>query len=119
VGLAAAGPARRPGRRAHRTVVLPRWQGVGVGSRLSDAAAEWHRLEGCEYTGQTVHPRFGRYRDGSPLWHPTIWNHTTQRLKIESWAQARGRAPPPGLRRHLDPGYIYFAIENPRWATCF
>ena len=70
---AVGGP--RLARRAHRTVVLPGWQGVGVGSRLSDAAAEWHRLEGCDYTGQTVHPRFGRYRDDSPLWHPTIWNH--------------------------------------------
>ena len=27
-------------RRAHRTVVLPQWQGMGIGSRLSDAVAE-------------------------------------------------------------------------------
>lgn len=29
--------------RAHRTVVLPAWQGLGIGSRLSDAAAEIYR----------------------------------------------------------------------------
>ena len=74
-------------RRAHRTVVLPEWQGLGIGSRLSDAVAEVHRLEGRAYYGQTVHPSFGRYRDASPLWQPTAWNHTTQHYRIESWRQ--------------------------------
>lgn len=73
--------------RAHRTVVLPAWQGLGIGSRLSDAAAALHHHEGCDYYGQTVHPRFGEYRDRSPLWRGTLWNHSTQRFKIESWKQ--------------------------------
>ena len=29
--------ARAPAQRAHRTVVLPEWQGLGIGARLSDA----------------------------------------------------------------------------------
>lgn len=73
--------------RAHRTVILPEWQGIGIGSRLSDAVAEIHRREGRRYFGQTVHPRFGEYRDRSPLWVPTEWNHTESRFKIESWRQ--------------------------------
>ena len=40
-GVAGAMPHR-----AHRTVVLPQWQGFGIGSRLSDAVAELHRREG-------------------------------------------------------------------------
>jgi len=74
-------------RRAHRTVVLPEWQGLGVGSRLSDAVAELYFREGREYYGQTVHPRLGAYRDESPRWEATKYNHTTSLYKIENWKQ--------------------------------
>ena len=73
--------ATAPPQRAHRTVVLPEWQGFGIGSRLSDAVAEWHLRRGSDYFGQTVHPRFGGYRDASPLWEPTQANHTTPQLR--------------------------------------
>ena len=43
------------------TVVLPEWQGFGVGGRLSDAAGEWHRRRGSDYYGQTG-IRFGSAR---------------------------------------------------------
>ena len=74
-----------PARRAHRTVVLPEWQGVGIGSRLSDAVAELHRRSGADYYGQTVHPTFGGYRDRSSLWRPTEFNHQRPELRIEGW----------------------------------
>ena len=77
--------ARAPPRRAHRTVILPEWQGLGIGSRLSDAAAEWARRDGADYYGQTVHPSFGGYRDRSPLWLPNDYNHTRPELRIEGW----------------------------------
>ena len=73
--------ATMPPQRAHRTVVLPEWQGFGVGGRLSDAAGEWHRRRGSDYYGQTVHPRFGSARDASPLWEATETNHTTPHLR--------------------------------------
>ena len=94
---------RKGGWRAHRTVVLPAWQGLGVGSRLSDAAAELHHSEGYDYFGQTVHPRFGAYRDASPLWRPTLWNHSTQRYKIESWKQRTSNT----RVRLRTPRYVY------------
>ena len=62
-------------------MILPEWQGIGIGSRLSDTVAEWHRRRGCDFYGQTVHPRFGRYRDRSPFWQPTEANHTTPQLR--------------------------------------
>eukprot|EP00750_Incisomonas_marina_P029420 INCI7176.2.p1 GENE.INCI7176.2~~INCI7176.2.p1 ORF type:complete len:1382 (+),score=156.99 INCI7176.2:85-4230(+) len=74
-------------RRAHRTVVLPSWQGLGIGSCLSDAAAEIVRLRGGDYFGQTVHPRFGGYRDRSPLWAATPWNHSVAEYRTENWRQ--------------------------------
>mmetsp|Transcript_11499 Transcript_11499/g.21328 ORF Transcript_11499/g.21328 Transcript_11499/m.21328 type:complete len:834 (+) Transcript_11499:113-2614(+) len=90
--------------RAHRTVVLPSWQGLGLGSRLSDACAEAHRLGCCTaYLAQTVHPRFGQYRDHSPLWRATKWNHTVQEFKIESWTQRLENT----RTKLLLPKYIY------------
>ena len=112
-----------------------------TGSRLSDAAAALHHREGSDYYGQTVHPRFGAYRDSSPLWRGagigvlfsnvrcvchepvsanrrifvrnsdrvffpasgTLWNHSTQRFKIESWKQ---RTANTRVRRRI-PRYVY------------
>lgn len=68
-------------------MILPDWQGLGLGSRLSDAGGEICRLQGREYFGQTVHPRFGQYRDRSPLWTPTEWNHDVQKWREGSWKE--------------------------------
>ena len=89
--------------RAHRTVVLPSWQGLGIGSHISDAAGELHLRAGGEYFGQTVHPAFGGYRDRSPLWKSTAYNHTWQEFKIENWKQRK-----KNIRVRLDvPRFIF------------
>jgi GNAT superfamily N-acetyltransferase/ABC-type ATPase involved in cell division len=60
--------------RGHRTVVLPDYQGLGIGVRLSDAVAEIHKQQGFRYFSKTAHPRMGEYRNNSPLWKPTSKN---------------------------------------------
>ena len=89
VGFVATLPHSNAGQgnafRAHRTVVLPSWQGMGIGSRLSDAGGEVHRRRGHRYYGQTVHPRFGSYRDKSPLWRGLAWNHAVQTTVFDTW----------------------------------
>ena len=60
--------------RGHRTVVLPDFQGLGIGVRLSDAIAQIHIEEGKRYFSKTAHPRLGEYREASPLWRPTAHN---------------------------------------------
>lgn len=60
--------------RGHRTVILPDYQGLGIGVRLSDAIAEIYRQKGCRYFSKTAHPRMGEYRNNSPLWKPTSKN---------------------------------------------
>lgn len=57
--------------RGHRTVVLPDYQGMGIGSRLSDMIAQIHIDEGKRYYSRTAHPKFGQYRDKSPKWKKT------------------------------------------------
>lgn len=60
--------------RGHRTVVLPDFQGLGIGVRISDATAEMFVSEGYRYFSKTAHPRMGEYRNRSPLWKPTSKN---------------------------------------------
>lgn len=60
--------------RGHRTVVLPDFQGMGIGMRFSDAIGQLHIDEGKRYFSRTAHPRMGFYREKSPLWRPTSKN---------------------------------------------
>lgn len=60
--------------RGHRTVILPDYQGLGIGVRLSDAVAQMHIDAGKRYFSKTAHPRMGEYRESSPLWQPSAKN---------------------------------------------
>jgi len=60
--------------RGHRTVVLPDYQGLGIGVRMGDAIGEIHLSEGKRYYSKTTHPRMGSYRNSSPLWRATKKN---------------------------------------------
>jgi GNAT superfamily N-acetyltransferase len=57
--------------RGHRTVVLPDFQGMGIGVRFSDMIAEIHLKQGHRYFSRTAHPRMINYRLSSPLWKTT------------------------------------------------
>ena len=60
--------------RGHRTVVLPDYQGMGIGTRISDAIGEIHLADGLRFFSRTAHPRMGYYRENSELWRPTSKN---------------------------------------------
>lgn len=60
--------------REHRTVVLPDFQGMGMGVRIGDAIGAILSAEGKRYFSKTAHPRMGAYRDASPMWRPTSKN---------------------------------------------
>jgi len=61
--------------REHRTVILPDFQGLGIGPAVSDTVAALHLSEGKRYYSRTSHPRFGAYRDKvNSGWMPTSSN---------------------------------------------
>lgn len=60
--------------RGHRTVILPDFQGMGIGVRLSDSVGEIMLSEGKRYFSKTAHPRLGEYRNNSPKWKATSKN---------------------------------------------
>lgn len=71
--------------RGHRTVILPDWQGMGLGNRLSDVVSWLHTKEGKRYYSKTAHYRMGGYRESSPDWKPTSKN----RMRRGEWAHGK------------------------------
>jgi broad-specificity NMP kinase len=61
--------------REHRLVVLPCFQGTGVGIVISETLADCYCNEGYRYFSKTTHPRLGMYRDKSSFWRATASNH--------------------------------------------
>lgn len=60
--------------REHRTVILPKFQGMGIGVRLSDAIGELQLARGKRFFSRTAHPRMGQYREASDKWRATSKN---------------------------------------------
>ena len=65
--------------REHRVVVLPDFQGLGIGVRISDAVGELCIQSGRKYFSKTGHPRMGFYRNASPLWRATSRNNQARK----------------------------------------
>ncbi|EOD07451.1 hypothetical protein EMIHUDRAFT_106499 [Emiliania huxleyi CCMP1516] len=59
--------------REHRLVVLPEFQGLGIGSRLSDATAARFVRRGKRYTSRSGHLTLRVHRERSPLWKAPDW----------------------------------------------
>lgn len=61
--------------REHRLVVLPDFQGIGIGNAVSEAVGQAYIEVGCRYFSKTANPRCGIHRDNSPKWRATSKNH--------------------------------------------
>lgn len=59
---------RKHDMREHRTVVLPDYQGVGIGNRISEICASIFRGAGGRAFSTTSHPGMIHYRNASPKW---------------------------------------------------
>ena len=60
--------------RGTRTVVLPDFQGLGIGSRITDFIASIYKQAGYRYFTKTVNPKLGEYRNHSEQWKTTSKN---------------------------------------------
>lgn len=75
--------------RETRTVILPEFQGLGLGVKVSDYVASLHAAEGLRYFSRTQHPRMGEYRERNPaLWRPTSSNRkrATPPKREDKWS---------------------------------
>ena len=69
--------------REHRTVILPDYQGLGIGVKVSDAIGEMFKQWGRRYFSKTSHTRMGEYRNQSTKWRPTTHNMEDRRKQYE------------------------------------
>ena len=60
--------------RGHRIVILPDFQGLGVGTKFGDIVAQIHIDQGHRFFTRTAHPKLGIYKQNSPLWKATSKN---------------------------------------------
>ena len=75
--------------RGHRTVILPEFQGMGIGTQFSDAVAKIYVDKGLRYFSKTAHPSFGEHREKSDLWRPTSMN---RKSRVGSYLNKDGTA---------------------------
>ena len=59
------------GFRGSRTVVLPDYQGMGIGSQISNFIGGIYKNNNCKYYTKTVNPALGEYRNISQKWRGT------------------------------------------------
>jgi hypothetical protein len=96
-------PSKIPKWRMHRTVCLPDFQGVGIGTRLNDFVAGMYAATGRDVIASTANPAMVHHRAKSPNWTLTkdasisasakksLKSGNTKRLK-ESASHERSRA---------------------------
>lgn len=66
----------------HRIVVLPDYQGMGIGNRFSEYLGELYVSQGYRYFCKTANPRMGEHRQRSNKWRATSSNLRPPRQDI-------------------------------------
>ena len=81
--------------RGHRTVVLPDFQGLGIGPRISDMLAQIYIDKGLHYYSRTAHPRLAAYRNRPQ----SGWIRTVEdgKHRATSRIRANGKADLDGM----------------------
>lgn len=75
--------------REHRLVVLPDYQGMGIGNKLSEYFGQKYREKGCRYFCKTSNPRMGEHRNKSKLWRATSTNGKARRSYLTKDGEIR------------------------------
>jgi ABC-type lipoprotein export system ATPase subunit/GNAT superfamily N-acetyltransferase len=70
-------------KREHRTVVLPDFQGIGIGNKISEAVASYVTKNGAKYYSTTSHPAMINHRKKSPKWRALRFGHSPPSSKSE------------------------------------
>lgn len=78
---------------AHRVVVLPDWQGLGISGRLSEWQGQVLAEQGFRYRITTAHPAFIRYLAGSPRWRSCTRDVTVRNARGRPGGRSWGTDP--------------------------
>jgi GNAT superfamily N-acetyltransferase len=72
-----------------RLVVLPEFQGLGIGKALSESIGEEYISRGLRYFSKTSHPVLGEYRNNSAKWRGTSTNGVRRSSYLKKDGTAR------------------------------
>ena len=75
--------------RSTRTVVLPDYQGIGIGGWLADHIAGIYASIGLTLYTKTVNPAIGLHMEHSSLWEPTA--HNEKKRQLDNFVDKNGR----------------------------
>lgn len=79
-------------KREHRTVVLPDYQGVGIGNRVSETIAQMVVDQGMRFLSTTSHPSMMMHRSKSPVWRCHRFGHAASKdTKLKTIKRSSGR----------------------------
>jgi GNAT superfamily N-acetyltransferase len=109
--------AMRNAWREHRTVILPDFQGMGIGVRFSDAVGEIMISQNRRYFSKTAHPRLGEYREASSKWRPTA--HNMQDRKDYDRLAKGGNLPLPNPRKRHNEKYSVELMMKHKNRICY
>jgi ABC-type transport system involved in cytochrome c biogenesis ATPase subunit/GNAT superfamily N-acetyltransferase len=68
---------QRRARREHRTVVLPDYQGLGIGNAVSEWIGAWLKAQGLRFYSITSHPAMIRHRSRNGRWKLLRFGHAS------------------------------------------
>lgn len=92
--------------RDHRTVVLPDYQGIGLGNAVNERIAATFRAAGLRWRSTTAHPGMIAHRARSPLWN------MDRAPGFVARTSARGRLAPSVQRRTASFEYVGPAADR-------
>jgi len=102
-----------------RTVVLPDFQGLGIGTRFSDMVADIHIEKQIRYFSKTSHVRMGFYREKSDLWRATATNLKDRSKSTKGEYVKKGYAHIPLERNRICYSHEYIGTNkksyNPKY----
>lgn len=90
-------PRVKNGKRAHRLVVLPDYQGIGIGNALAAWSGAHLKAAGCRFYLATGHPALIRHCHASPLWRTTNLGHANP-IRSKTHAAKTSRATSAAAR---------------------
>lgn len=105
--------------REHRTVILPDFQGMGLGSKLSNAIAKMYYDRGCRYFSKTAHPKLGEHRNNSNLWKPTSMNQVSRKSSYEGMSEKRAGYWSTSKNKYARGAYTSFDYEAHAHRLCY
>lgn len=70
--------------RMSRTVVLPDYQGMGIGGQISTYIAKLYKSDGKRFYAKTSNPALWNQREGSGLWRVCDIQNNIEKIKLEN-----------------------------------